>query len=101
MSIKETKSIYEALQQYHEEIIKPKVKEIVDDSKLETEQLSININEKLVLTNKRINIETPYEIEYTFSEKLEMQTKGKINKLIKCLFCKLVIYFWRNKLREI
>ena len=29
MAIKETKNIYEALQQYHEEIIKPKVKEII------------------------------------------------------------------------
>ena len=29
MSLKETKNIYEALHQYHEEIIKPKINEII------------------------------------------------------------------------
>lgn len=56
------------------------IEKIIGKEKLEK---LTTINPKLVLTNKRINIETPYEIEYTFSEKLEMQTKGKINKLIK------------------
>ena len=45
MAIKETKNIYEALQQYHEEIIKPKVKEIIEQDTKNTEEVTVNFVE--------------------------------------------------------
>lgn len=45
MAIKETKNIYEALQQYHEEIIKPKIKEIIEQDTKNTEEVTVNFVE--------------------------------------------------------
>lgn len=45
MAIKETKNIYEALQQYHEEVIKPKVKEIIEQENKDTSNIITNYSE--------------------------------------------------------
>ncbi len=57
-----------------------KIEEIVGKEKLEK---LTTINPKLVLTNKRIDIDKPYEIEFSTREKLEIFTDGKLNKIIK------------------
>jgi hypothetical protein len=43
MAIKETKNIYEALQQYHEEIIKPKINEIVNSTAETDNKISVDL----------------------------------------------------------
>ena len=45
-------------------------------------------NPKLVLNNKRIDIEEPHQIELTFKEKIIMAKGDSIEKIIKNIFNK-------------
>ena len=54
------------------------IEEIIGKEKLEK---LTTINPMLVLNNKRIEIETPYEIEYTFKDKIKFMTGEKFNKI--------------------
>lgn len=55
-----------------------KIEEIVGKEILEK---LTTTNPKSVLTNKRINIDKPYQIKYTFKDKFDFMTGGKFNKI--------------------
>lgn len=55
-----------------------KIEKIVGKEKLE---ILTTINPNLVLNNKRIDIEEPIEIEYTFKDKFEFMTGEKLKKI--------------------
>ena len=55
-----------------------KIEKIVGKEKLEK---LTTTNPNLVLNNKRIDIDEPIEIEYTFKDKFDFMTGGKLNKI--------------------
>lgn len=57
-----------------------RIEEIIGKEKLET---LTTINPQLVLNNKRIDIDKPQKIEYTYKDKFDFLTGGKLNKIFK------------------
>lgn len=68
------KTIYSKIPQCLE-----KIEKIVGKEKLE---ILTNTNPNLVLNNKRIDIDEPLEIQYTFKDKFDFLTGGKLNKIV-------------------
>lgn len=62
-----------------------KIKEIVGEEMLEK---LTTTNPKLVLNNKKIEIDKPYRIEYTFKDKFNFITGGKLNKIFNIFITK-------------